>query len=107
MKKNMSGNTHTGNTHNTENNYAASHRNYRPKSDGNSAENWMADHKKLLWGIGGAVVLGTGAFLLLKNKNGSDKHSDTFNEMNSLNEEALNESLGEEDVLITTITELE
>jgi len=74
MKKNRSENTQTENAHNTANSYAASHKNYRPKSDGQSTENWFADHKKLLWGIGGAVVLGTGAFLLLKNKNGSDKY---------------------------------
>jgi hypothetical protein len=107
MKKNMSGNTHTGNTHNTGNTYAASHANYRPKSDGNSAENWIADHKKLFWGIGGAVALGAGAFIYFKNKNNSDKYSDTYDELNALNQDALNDNLGEEDMIITTITELE
>jgi hypothetical protein len=86
--------------------YDASHSNYRPKSDTSSSENWFADHKKLLWGIGGAVVLGTGAFLLLKNKIGSDKYSDTYEEMNALNQDVRND-LGEEDIVITTITELE
>lgn len=106
MKKNMSGNTQKGNAYNTENNYAASHGNYRPKSDGNSAENWMADHKKLLWGIGSAVVLGTGAFLFFKNKNGSDKYSNAYDEMNDWDQNAMND-LAEEEIVITTITELE
>jgi hypothetical protein len=106
MKKNMSENTQTGNAHNTGNTYAASHKNYRPKSDGQSSENWLADHKKLLWGIGGAVVLGTGAFLLLKNKNGSDKYSDTYDELNALEQNAMND-LGEEDIVITTVSEFE
>jgi hypothetical protein len=60
-----------------------------------------------LWGIGGAVVIGAGAMLLLKNRNGSDKYSDTYDELNELNQAALNDNLGEEDVVITTITELE
>jgi hypothetical protein len=106
MKKNMSGNTHTGNAHNSGNTYGASHTNYRPKSEMNDG-NWFADHKKLLWGIGGAVVLGAGAFMLLKNKNGSDEYSDTYNEMNDLNQDLLNDNLGEEDMIITTITEFE
>ncbi len=106
MKKNMSGNTHTANTHNTENTYAASHRNYRPNTDSNGSENWFADHKKLLWGIGGAVALGAGAFIYLKNKNGSDKYSDTYNEMNALNQDVMND-FGEDDIIVTTITELE
>lgn len=107
MKKDMSGTTHSGNTHNTENTYAASHRNYRPKSHGNSSENWFADHKKLLWGIGGAVALGAGAFIYLKNKNGDHKYSDTYDEMNALNQDVVMNDLGEEDIVITTITELE
>jgi hypothetical protein len=45
------------NTYNTENTYAASHENYRPKSDAIGSENWFAGHKKLLWGIGGAMAL--------------------------------------------------
>ncbi len=110
MKKSMS-----GNAHNSENTYAASHRNYRPKTDGNSSENWFADHKKLLWGIGGAVALGAGAFIYLKNKNASQKYSDSSDEMNALNqnemtglneEDVLND-LDEQDVVITTITEFE
>jgi hypothetical protein len=105
MKKNMSGNTHTGNAHNTGNTYGASHSNYRPKSEMNDG-NWFADHKKLLWGIGGAVVLGTGAFLLLKNKNGSAKYSDTYDELNALEQNAMND-IGEDDIVITTISEFE
>lgn len=106
MKKDLSGNTHSGNTHNTENTYAASHTNYRPKSEQMSDGNWYADHKKLLWGIGGAVALGAGAFIYLKNKNGSDRYSDTYDEMNALNQDIMND-FGEEDMIITTITELE
>ena len=90
---------------NTENTYAASYENYRPKSDTISSENWFADHKKLLWGIGGAVALGTGAFIYFKNKNGSDKYSDAYDEMNALEQNAMND-LGKEDTLITTITEV-
>jgi hypothetical protein len=96
MKKNMSANKHS-----------ASGSTYRPKSHSHNSENWIADHKKLLWGIGGAVVIGAGAMLLLKNRNGSDKYSDTYDELNELNRAALNDNLGEEDVVITTITELE
>jgi hypothetical protein len=115
MKKNMSANTrNTGDTHNSDNTYAASHRNYRPQTDDNSSENWFSEHKKLLWGIGGAVVLGAGAFIYLKNRNGSDKYSDSYDEMNALNQngmEGLNDDvmndLGDEDILITTITEYE
>jgi hypothetical protein len=106
MKKNMSANTHSGNTHNTGNQYAASHKNYRPKSEEMSDGNWFADHKKLLWGIGGAVALGAGAFIYLKNKNGNHKYSDTYDELNALNQDVMND-FGEEDVIITTITELE
>jgi hypothetical protein len=106
MKKNMSANTHSGNTHNTGNTYAASHKNYRPKSEEMSDGNWFADHKKLLWGIGGAVALGAGAFIYLKNKNGNHKYSDTYDELNALNKDVMND-FGEEDVIITTITELE
>ena len=106
MKKNMSENTHSGNTHNTENTYAASHKNYRPKSEGMTDGNWFADHKKLLWGIGGAVALGAGAFIYLKNKNGDHKYSDTYDQMNALNQDVMND-LGEEEMIITTITELE
>jgi hypothetical protein len=106
MKKNMSANTHSGNTHNTGNTYAASHKNYRPKLEEMSDGNWFADHKKLLWGIGGAVALGAGAFIFLKNKNGNHKYSDTYDEMNALNQDVMND-LREEDVIITTITELE
>lgn len=105
MKKNME-----GNTYNTDNNYAASHKNYRPKSEGMSDGNWFADHKKLLWGIGGAVALGAGAFIYLKNKNGSDKYSDTYDEMNALNQSVLNDNLDDnfdDEILITTITEVE
>jgi len=105
----MSGSTGTtGNTHHTENTYAAAHRNYRPKTGSNGSENWFADHKKLLWGIGGAVALGAGAFIYFKNKNGSDKYSDTYDEMNALdqNVDVMND-LRHEDVVITTITELE
>jgi hypothetical protein len=114
MKKNMSGNTYTGNAYNAENTYAASHKNYRPQSDGSSSGNWFAEHKKLLWGIGGAVALGAGAFIYLKNKNGDHKYSDSYDEMNALNQQAMNElnqevmnDMGEEDMIITTITELE
>jgi hypothetical protein len=71
-------------------------------SDGN----WFADHKKLLWGIGGAVALGAGAFIYLKNKNGDHKYSDTYDQMNALNQDVMND-LGEEEMIITTITELE
>ncbi len=105
MKKNMSGNTHTGNAHNTGNTYGASHSNYRPKSEMNDG-NWFADHKKLLWGIGGAVALGAGAFIYLKNKNGSDKYSDTYDELNALEQNAMND-VGEDDIVITTISEFE
>jgi hypothetical protein len=107
MKKNMAGNTHTANAHNTGNTYAASHKNYRPKSEEMTDGNWFADHKKLLLGIGGAVALGAGAFIYLKNKNGSDRYSDTYDEMNALNQEALNNGFGEEDIVITTISEFE
>lgn len=107
MKKNMSENTYSGNTHNTGNTYAASHKNYRPKSEELSdGSNWFTDHKKLLWGIGGAIALGAGAFIYLKTKNGSDKYSDTYDEMNALNTDVLND-FGEEEMIITTITELE
>jgi hypothetical protein len=68
--------------------------------------NWFADHKKLLWGIGGAVALGAGAFIYLKNKNGDHKYSDTYDQMNALNQDVMND-LGEEEMIITTITELE
>ena len=107
MKKNMSANTHSGNTHNTGNTYAASHKNYRPQSQEMTDGNWFADHKKLLWGIGGAVALGAGAFIYLKNKNGSDRYSDAYDEINALNQEALSDGLGEEDIVITTISEFE
>lgn len=90
MKKSM-----PANMHNTGNMYGASHSSYRPKSDAGSSENWFADHKKLLWGVGGAVVLGTGAFLLLKNKICWDKYSGTCEEMNALNQDVMND-LGEE-----------
>jgi hypothetical protein len=106
MKKNMAGNTHSASTHNTDNNFAASHEHYRPRYDGGT-ENWFADHKKLLWGIGGAVALGAGAFIYLKNKNNCDNYSETYDQLNALNQDALNEGLGEEEVLVTTITELE
>jgi hypothetical protein len=106
MKKNTSENTYSGNTHNSGNTYAASHKNYRPKSEEMSDGNWFADHKKLLLGIGGAVALGAGAFIYLKNKKGSDKYSDNYDEMNALNEDVLND-FGEEEMIITTITELE
>jgi hypothetical protein len=95
MKKRMS-----GNIHNTENTYAASHENYRPKSDTIRSENWFAGHKKLLWGIGGAMALGAGAFIYFKNKNGSD----SYDEMNALEQNAMND-LGEENVL-NPITEV-
>lgn len=101
MKKNMS-----ENARNTASTYAASHSNYRSKSDTIRSQSWIADHKKLLWGIGGVMALGAGAFIYFKNKNGSDKYSDTYDEMNSLEQNAMND-LGEEDVLITTITEVE
>jgi hypothetical protein len=101
MKKRMS-----ENTHNTENTYAASHKNYRPKSDAMSSENWFADHKKLMWGIGSAVALGAGAFIYFKNKNSSDKYSDAYDKMNALEQNSMND-VGEEDVLVTTITEVE
>lgn len=102
----MSANTHSGNTHNTGNTYAASHKNYRPKSEEMSDGNWFADHKKLLWVIGGAVALGAGAFIYLRNKNGDHKYSDTYDELNALNQDMMND-FGDEDVIITTITELE
>lgn len=114
MKKNMAGNTRTGSTHNTGNDYAASHRNYRPKTEGMNDGNWFADHKKLLWGIGGAVALGAGAFIYLKNKKDSHKYSDSYDEMNAINQNEMNDltqnvinELGEEDIVVTTITELE
>jgi hypothetical protein len=50
--------------------------------------------------------LGTGAFLLLKNKNGSDKYSDTYDELNALEQNAMND-LGKEDIVITTVSEFE
>ncbi|MGN6531876.1 MAG: LPXTG cell wall anchor domain-containing protein [Ginsengibacter sp.] len=107
-------NNSSGNAYNTENTYAASHKYYLPKTDGNSSENWFAAHKKLLWGIGGALVLGAGAFLYFKNKNVSDKYSDSYDEMNDLNQNEMNDlnqhvmdDLVKEDIIVTTITEFE
>ncbi|HEU5365667.1 MAG TPA: hypothetical protein VFU62_09050 [Hanamia sp.] len=108
MKKGMSG------IHSAENTYAASHKNYRPTSDVENSENWFSKHKKLLWGIGGALALGTGALIYFKNKNSYDKYSDRYddidaanqNEMYDFNQELMND-LGEEDIVITTITEFE
>lgn len=96
MKKRMSANTRNP----SENTYGASHNTYRSKSDNMNSHNWFTDHKNLLWGIGGAVALGTGAMILLKNKNGSD----TYDEMNALDQNIINDNVGEE-ILITTITE--
>lgn len=103
MKKSMSANNHPNQSGNT---YGASHNNYRPKSENMNSENWFTDHKKLLWGIGGAVALGAGAMILLKNKKNSERYSDTYDDVKALNDAAFNDNLDDE-ILITTITEME
>lgn len=82
---------------------------YHPQSDNMNGENWFANHKKLLWGIGGAVVLGAGAMLILKNindKKDEEYYNDVYDELNALNENLISEPVDEE-FLITTITEID
>ena len=95
MKKRMSENTQ-GSPFNS----------YSTKSDNLNGENWFANHKKLLWGIGGAVVLGAGAMLLLKNKSDKEANSDLYDELNIVDENELIH-LPDEEIIITTITEFE
>lgn len=82
---------------------------YRSKSDNMSGENWFSDHKKLLWGIGGAVVLGAGAMLILKKKNeknDEELNNDFFDQLNELHENELIVPVQEE-LIIATITEID
>jgi hypothetical protein len=79
---------------------------YPTRTDNMNAKNWFATHKKLLWGIGGAVVLGAGAMLLLKNKSDKEANRDIYNELNAFDEIGMTD-LPDEEIIITTITELD